>query len=221
MTKSEIFKTVIRTVLNETVRVNTAFYEDKAEHAIKKYLHQTEIIVLGIGLYSIVVQHPEYPDRVFKVSTSRWDGFRAYAQYCIENEGNPFLPKIHSMNTQGDFSWYELDLLYDIALMDNSVSTELLEKQREQYNCVEDIFLAREKIAYNLLSSDCKLNEYSVLQNLIETCMDIRNRYVSTYEMDMHEYNVMQTTNGQMVITDALAKNLRHEIPMPEENPDL
>lgn len=115
MTKQEIFKTLINILRPEEVRRNMEFDIVKAERTIFPQIRKAGLTVLGMGMYAVVVEHKDYPGRAFKVTTSRWDGFRTYAKYCIDNAGAAFIPVIHSANEQGNFGWYEMDKYYPIV----------------------------------------------------------------------------------------------------------
>lgn len=221
MTKTDIFNTVIRAVLNETVRINMAFSSTAAEESIIEQLKPTELTVLGLGLYSIVVSHPNYPERAFKVSTSRWDGYREFAKFCLERQGYSFIPNIYSMEVQGDFSWYELDLLNQLDLSSEPSTNDVIARQQEAFYIAESVFEGDEAAAWLDIDSDTRCNNYLDMQCLVELCNEIRSTYIGLYEVDFHDNNAMIDATGNFVLTDVLAKRQCVNIELTEDNPNL
>lgn len=210
MTKQEIFQSLINILRPEDIRRYMEFNIDKAERAIFPQVKALDLTVLGMGMYAIVVEHKDYPGRAFKVTTSRWDGFRAYAKYCIKNKGAPFIPVIHSAQEQGNFGWYELDKYYTIVKPSNSYEDFVSVRSADLYAYAHaGQYSSNEGV---LQGTPEQLAIYALTKNITE---EFENRFT----LDLHTGNIMVDLNGDMFITDPLGGDLRRSIPVTEEDP--
>lgn len=209
MTKQDIFKTVINALRSEEVRCMMEYNINKATDAIVPVIEAAGLVFVGIGMYSVVVEHPKYPGRVFKVSTSRWDGFREYAKYCTDNSNKPFVPAIYSAEVKGNFAWYEMDKYFSIMKADESDFVS--NKADEMYSFA------------NAGQYGSSLREEMDVQqdrmDIYNFAKELESAYGSRFTLDIHTGNIMMDVFGNFFITDPLAGDLRREIPVLEEDP--
>lgn len=233
MTRSDIFKTLINILRSETIRSDMEFKLVKATYDIKEALKNTTLTLMGVGMYSVVVEHPEYPGRVFKVSTSLRDGYRAYAKYCIEHAGEPLLPMVYSAQEHGIFSWYELEKYYPCTLP-NLTRTGMVQYPIKK---IRDIVQIIQYASYTIgsISKDTiktlsttsnmrtyKKREYLEEMNLVSTnATKIYRHFSQNYRLDVHRGNIMITVDNKVIITDPLSHDLREVIPETEQDVDL
>ena len=232
MTSYEIFKTLINVLKSETIRTDMEFSTKNAQEAINSGLKNTGLTVLGIGMYSVVVEHEEHPGRVFKVSTSRWDGYRAYAKYCIEHAGEPLIPTVHSAMEQGNFAWYELEKYYPCAKWAQhgfGYCEFPTPKIGDIVNIIQHASYSIDMIDYQLKNNmntrgmrkpkrDKYLNE---MREYVMIAKAIYDTFKDTHRLDVHRGNIMLTVDQKVIITDPLANDLRREIPITEADPDF
>lgn len=228
MNKSDIFKKLISVLNNEQIVSDMLFDSCIAEVVIKRELLNTGIKFLGMGMYSVVVEHEAHPGRVFKISTSSLDGYRAYAKYCMEHVGEPLIPNVYSAHEDGDFSWYELEKYYPCTL------TELSSTGRVQYptNMVRDIVYIVQAAEYGENGCEYHLKHNTMtrgmrkpkrdkylneLREYINYARNIYNQFKGSYRLDLHLGNIMITSDNEVVITDPLANELRRDIPAPKK----
>lgn len=227
MTQNEIFKTLINILRSEALRTDMEFKPASASTVIIEALRKTELKYVGVGMYSVVVEHDAHPGRVFKVSTSRWDGYREYAKYCIAHVGEPLIPIIYSAGEKGNFAWYELEKYYPVT------KPELTRSGMVQFTT--DIIRNMVKIvtdaqySYGIDNNYLKLNmkpvnihprrHYEDLKNIHSTTQDILETFKHKFRFDLHWGNIMQTVDEKIIITDPLANDFRREIPVTEADP--
>ena len=210
MTKDEIFKSLIYILSPENVRRYMEYNIELAQRTIYPQVEALGLTVLGMGLYALVVEHKDYPGRAFKVTTSRWDGFRTYAKYCKDNEGTPYLPVIHSINEQEDFGWYELDKYYPIVKPGNGYEAFVSIRCEDMYTYAH---------AGQYTSSEGVLRGTPEQLAIYELAKSISDEFGKRFTTDIHTGNIMQDSNGEVFITDPLGGDLRREIPVTEEDP--
>ena len=232
MNKSDIFKALITVLKSEQIRTDMEFKPDQAKLQINSSISKTGLTILGIGMYSVVVEHEAHPGRVFKVSTSRWDGYRAYAKYCIEHAGEPLIPNVYSAQEQGNFAWYELEKYYPCTL------TELSSTGRVQHhnNKIRDIVNMVQAATHGPSSCEYQLKHNTITRGMRKPKRDqylnelreymnharkIYNTFEDTHRLDLHLGNIMITSEHEVVITDPLANDLRREIPVTEVDPEF
>lgn len=173
------------------------------------HLHNTGIEFVGSGLYSVVLAHPKFPGRVFKVSTSVMDGFRAFAKYCQENPEVPMLPTIHSINEVGDFVWYEMDRLYPIINTEDWYGESYLSEH------LENVFDLIELAYFSLGSAERQLYmdvhpvPYDIRLAVLKNAKAVLSRFNQTFHIDLHNENVMQDAEGNIFITDPIGCSVR------------
>lgn len=230
MKQSDIFKTLINILRSETVRTDMEFKPEKAHAVISDALSRTELKLLGMGIYSVVVEHEAHPGRVFKVSTSRWDGYREYAKYCMKHVGEPLIPIVYSAKEQGNFAWYELEKYYPL--------TSLTRTKKPDCPCnrIKDIVNVVQAASYSLCDIDYQLNNnmhtYGMrkpkreqylkeMREYVRISRRIYDTFKSTHRLDTHSGNIMITVDNKVIITDPLANDLRREIPMTEKDPEF
>lgn len=232
MKKSDIFKTLITVLKSENIRTNMEFNSKKAIEAIEVGLANSGLNILGIGMYSVVVEHDEHPARVFKVSTSRWDGYRAYAKYCIQHAGEPLIPIVYSAMEQGNFAWYELEKYYPCAEWETNgfgFCKFPTDKIRDIVNIIQHASYDIDLIDYQLKNNmntrgmrkpkrDKYLNE---MREYAMIARAIYDNFKDTHRLDVHRGNIMITVDQMVIITDPLANDLRREIPITEADPDF
>lgn len=230
MKANEIFKTLINILRSESLRTEMEFKPSSAKKQIITELSSTELKFVGAGIYSVVVEHDAHPGRVFKVSTSRWDGYREYAKYCIEHVGEPLIPIVYSAEEKGNFSWYELEKYYPVT------KAKLSKSGMVQYTT--DAIRNMVKIAsdaqypYNIDDNYLKLNTKPVgsyprtrkehlreLKEIYSTTKVILDTFRKRFTLDLHCGNIMQTVDEKIIITDPLAANAKREIPVTEPDP--
>lgn len=223
MKRSEIFKTLINLLNSDTIRYNMEFKSHKAYSEITEGLKNTGLVLLGIGMYSVVVEHKEHPGRVFKISTSRVDGYRAYAKYCMEHVGEPLIPTVYSAVEDGDLSWYEIEKYYSCTLpVLSSAGTVQYpsDKVHDIINMIQHASYSTDMTEYQLKHNtrtramrkpkrDQYLNE---LREYIKNARSIYDTFKDSYRLDVHLGNIMLTADNQVIITDPLANDLCHEV---------
>ncbi|ENM2303259.1 hypothetical protein AB6W40_002616 [Salmonella enterica] len=212
MTKQEIFKHIITILRPETLRRQMEFDIVQAERIIKEKVQEVGLTFVGIGMYAVVVEHPNYPERVFKVTTSRWDGYREYAKYCIANKGKKFLPVIHSANEKGNFGWYELDKYYPI--LDPNGGYEAFVSIY-----VEDMYAYAHAGQYSDSVKDLEGRPEAI--EIYKRAKEIADLYKNSFTLDIHTGNIMLSKDGEVIITDPLAADVRREIPVSEADPEF
>jgi hypothetical protein len=210
MTKNEIFKTLITILRPENVRRMMEFNINDAQEYIYPRVQAQGLTVLGMGMYAIVVEHSLYPGRAFKVTTSRWDGFRQYAQYCIENADKEYIPVIHSAQEKGNFAWYEMDKYYPIVMPCNGYEAFVSIKGEDMYSYAHA----------GQYSDSGEFPQGTDEQIAIyQLAREIANTFGKRFTLDIHTGNIMVDGNGDVFITDPLGGDLRREIPITEEDP--
>lgn len=210
MTKQEIYSTLIEILRPAKVRCAMEFEVDYATQLIKPKVEAAGLTMLGMGMYAVVVEHKNYPGRVFKVTTSRWDGFRTYAKYCQENKGTAYLPVIHSAQEQGNFGWYELDKCFSIVKPCTGYEAFVSIKGEEMYSYAH---------AGQYGDSDGVLHGTPEQIAIYELARTLKKEFGTRFTMDIHTGNIMVDLNGNVVITDPLGGDLRREIPVTEDDP--
>ena len=210
MTKDEIFNSLTNILRPENVRRYMEYNIELAQRTIYPQVEALGLTVLGMGLYALVVEHKDYPGRAFKVTTSRWDGFRTYAKYCKANEGTPYLPVIHSINEQEDFGWYELDKYYPIVKSGNGYEAFVSIRCEDMYTYAH---------AGQYTSSEGVLRGTPEQLAIYELAKSISDEFGKRFTTDIHTGNIMQDSNGEVFITDPLGGDLLREIPVTEEDP--
>lgn len=210
MKKNDIFKHLIEILRPEDVRRMMEYNVDLAQRTIYPQVEELGLRVLGMGMYALVVEHDNYPGRAFKVTTSRWDGFRTYAQYCIENAGTEYLPVIHSAMQKGNFGWYELDKCYPIMKDSNDYEAFVSIKSEEMYSYAH---------AGQYGDSDGVLHGSAEQIAIYETARALKKEFGDRFTMDIHTGNIMLNEKGEVFITDPLGGDLRREIPVTEDDP--
>lgn len=156
---------------------------------ILRELLSTELTYVGSGSFSLVVQHHSYPDRVFKVSTRSTDGYRKYAEFCKQST-SPHVPTIYSTYEFEGFMCYEIQKYEPISnfLVSSFAPTVYVSPHVEE---------AVKVLKHNVCSS--KHRELFVVANMI------RSLYASSYEVDLHDDNIMLSPDGVVVIVDPLS----------------
>lgn len=210
MKKNDIFKHLINILRPEDVRRMMEYNIDAAQRTIYPQVEALGLTVLGMGMYAIVVEHKDYPGRAFKVTTSRWDGFRTYAQYCIENAGDDYLPVIHTAMQKGNFGWYELDKYYPIVAPTNGYEAFISIKGEELYTYAH---------AGQYASVEGVLRGTDEQIAIYELASSLKKEFGERFTMDIHTGNIMVNANGDVIITDPLGGDLRREIPVTEDDP--
>jgi len=210
MTKNDIFQSLINILRPEDVRRYMEYNIDLAQRTIYPQVEALGLTVLGMGMYAIVVEHKDYPGRAFKVTTSRWDGFRTYAKYCQANKGAPFIPNVYSINEQGNFGWYELDKYYPIVKPCNGYEAFVSIKGEEMYTYAH---------AGQYASSCGVLRGTPEQLAIYELAKSIADEFGKRFTTDIHTGNIMVDSNGDVFITDPLGGDLRREIPVTEDDP--
>lgn len=232
MNQSDIFKTLINILRSETLRTDMEFKPHKATCEIRSALNRTELKLLGVGMYSVVVEHEDHPGRVFKVSTSRWDGYRAYAKYCMEHVGESLIPIVYSAKEQGNFAWYELEKYYPCTLptLTKSGTVDYITKKvKDAVNMVQAASYSLCDIEYQLKNNmhtygmrKPKRDQYlQEMREYVTIARRIYDTFKGTHRLDTHLGNIMLTVDNKVVITDPLANDLRREIPMTEKDPEF
>lgn len=210
MTKQDIFKTLIDILRPSKTRCAMEFDIPYAERVIFPQVKAAGLTLLGMGMYSVVVEHKNYHGRAFKVTTSRWDGFRAYAKYCIENAGTKFLPVIYSANEQGNFGWYEMDKYYPIIKQKNNYDDFVSTK-------IGDLYSYAHAGQYATSVNDMRGNSEEIA--IATVAANIMKEFHGRFVPDIHSSNVMMDKDGNVFITDPLSCDVRREIPVTEEDP--
>lgn len=189
---TEIFKTLIDIAKIDNIRYLLELDSYNKNNLIYQKAKEKGFRVLGTGLYSIVVEHLGIPDRVFKISTVPTDGYRGYAQYCLENAGTRFLPIIHDYKEISKFAFYELDKLHPITISGSE----------------EFINLKLESMYYHahagLYAKHCDVIDAGRDENeIFKLMMHIRSTF-PMYTPDLHTENLMINTISDIFITDPL-----------------
>ena len=193
MLKSKIFSTLIKIVRPDNIRYLMEFTSCNDDNIIHQKVREYGLNVAGIGLYSVVVEHPDFPERVFKISTVPNDGFRAFAQYCKDNAGSKYLPVIHDFREHSKFAFYELDKLYPITLPTRG----------------EDFINLRLESMYSYAHAGLYASDDSALKGtdeekeIYKRTMHIRSTFPN-YTPDLHTGNVMMNSKEEIFITDPL-----------------
>lgn len=230
MTKVNIFKTLINILRDEQLRTDMEFRPINASKTVQSALADTGLIFKGMGMYSVVVVHYAYPNRVFKVSTSRWDGFRVYAKYCMERQGTPLIPTIYSANEKGNFAWYEMDMYHPCTERDlthGGIVKYRTDKIGDTVNVLKaaaesfgdpDYQLKNNTHTYGMRKA--KREEYlQGIKDNLQIAKRIYNAFKETHRLDVHRGNLMVNDDGEVIITDPFANDLRTEIPVLEADP--
>lgn len=226
MERIEIYRLLINILRPEDLRRQMEFQPWDAKDEIKYCLEGKGLNILGIGMYSVVVEHPKYKERAFKVSTSRWDGYRAYAKFCTKHSGKPCIPNVYSANEQGNFAWYELDKYYPLVDDAGRIRSEV----SNMFNVVYEEAYNSERIKKSNIKDYCSFhridesNYESHLKDVadaIKAMRLIRKEFENRFDIDVHDENVMQDKAGNFFITDPLAGDQRRCIPVTEEDPFL
>lgn len=210
MKKNDIFKHLINILRPEYVRELMENNIVVARQTIYPQVESLGLTVLGMGMYAIVVEHKDYPERAFKVTTSRLDGFRTYAQYCIENAGADYLPVIHTAMQKGNFGWYELDKYYPIVVPTNGYEAFISIKGEELYTYAH---------AGQYASDEGVMRGTDEQIAIYELASSLKKEFGERFTMDIHTGNIMVNAQGDVIITDPLGGDLRREIPVTEDDP--
>lgn len=83
---------------------------DEELHRVAHMLKTRKWEVVGSGNYSIVLQHPDMPDKVLKL-VIKDDVSPKWVKYCAKRQGQPFVPVIHTYGEVLGFFFVILDKL--------------------------------------------------------------------------------------------------------------
>lgn len=138
---------------------------------------------LGNGNFSCVFEHHKLPNKVVKITFHEDFGYETWAKACM-GEDNPYLPKIHYMNKTKLFGIYILDKLVPL---DGSTFGKV-----------------RSKIDNGFMGERCGEG----IDQVVDIINWIRGKWRTT--IDLHSENMMQTVDGQVVITDPICIRKPH-----------
>lgn len=195
MTADDVREILMKIHSDEKLVVGMELEYAKTYHIMESRVSDAGLDFVGMGMYSTVVKHSSIPNKVFKISTSRWDGYREYAKYCIERTGNKHIPTIYNMSIDDDFSLYELDEYKSINstdISDEMVLVYMMGQNTQVPSLVQTISLF-----------DCELTRE--MKQIISTFGD-------KFLIDLHLNNVMIDGENNIIITDPLGRDNRRTI---------
>lgn len=187
---------------------------------IANLLNSTGLKFVGLGLFSVVFEHENYPGRVFKFSISEYDGYREYAKYCLKHQGEELIPTIYSTNGNGLYEWYELEKYYDVTKPELSRTGMVQFITPALGNAVKVLQYAvygrtTERDNIKLLISTkgmSKKQEQNHIAELMRVSMiagDIYSLFKGKYNLDIHNGNIMRTLDNKIIMTDPIASIIR------------
>jgi hypothetical protein len=88
--------------------------------AVANQLRVAGATVLGMGSYSVVYQHPDYPTRVVKLTLSAQDGYHAYVEW---------VQAVKASGIKGRLNWTRhLPVVYSSKVLPSGLRVTVLEK---------------------------------------------------------------------------------------------
>lgn len=176
---TEIHKPPIFKFLRKNIANSGVLADDRNDRTfVSKLMAGYGFHKLGLGEFADVYGAPG-DDFVVKVFGDYDDGYRKWLKFCYDNQSNKYVPKIRGRDTQIPNTQFR------------AIRLERLEPVRwEAYNKFYEIYRAM-RIHY-VDTDDADLNK----------CV----RYIAASGLaDIHDNNVMQRLNGQLVIVDPMA----------------
>jgi hypothetical protein len=178
------------TVYEALFGVNGKVKYDHAEYAgcaIRKHMGDLGFSVLGNGHFSVAVKWDKYPGYVFKIGTKAEDSGAMYAAWARQNPG-VHVPTI--------FAIQRFSARLYIVLM-----PEYFEVSYDDWHRSEGKFHAEERAVNAVLYQEDEYDSSDFAQTLIA----IKRFFDGVAQIDMHRGNVMQTEDGELVITDPVS----------------
>lgn len=217
MNRQEIFSVVSGWLTDHMIN-DMSFNYQFAEIHLDRLANAAGLVFEGAGNYSVVVSHPSNLDTVYKVSCSRFDGYRAFSKF-IETlpAGNPYLPVIIYKEILSNLSFYEIERLTPVNKVFNS-EAEFYNGDHLAAHCWHVATRSLESPEFNVksyvgaskfnLSQDIK----DSLESLSGLCRELRDNFKGVFTLDLHEANIM-FRGDQFVITDPIGGNKSISLP--------
>lgn len=146
---------------------------------------------VGSGCFGMVVRHDTCPDVVFKISARLNDAYGAFALYARDCAGNPHLP-----------------VIYDIQTGYGCMVVALEELQRVHwYDDLCGLHDAIGSTAYEgAIGNECPEFDGSPdYFDVVKCAYEIGCYFSGVASIDIHGENIMQRTDGTLVITDPVS----------------
>lgn len=188
------------------MKVREMLSEESLRDYSKRLVKTLNIKRLGAGAFSHVFQHPEFSNVVVKVYTNKDRTYARYAQWCLRNQGNPYVPQIISItpfeSVSGD--------AYNIVFMEKMTPLS----DREFYSWVKSV-------AGPQAAKDIKNDEWRNAFNSFREAMVVSKdenlkkvmRHIFSYgsqKFDLHAGNLMKR-GSQVVFTDPVFVGGAHD----------
>ncbi len=141
--------------------------------------------ILDYGLNSVVYMHN---DRVVKRFDPKDSAYIAFVRFCIKNQSNRYLPKIHDYWKSDSYMFVEMENLDKIS------NAEFLNFNLEINQLEDDI----------LDDSDYRDSYPNELVDVMVFL--IQEREANDYQFDFGTNNIMKRRNNQLVIVDPLTE---------------
>lgn len=152
-------------------------------------------VYLGEGYFSQAWTHPAINDYAVKLGFKKEDSGAAYAAFCRDNQGLTGIPTIYGIG--------RFDSCYCV-LLDKLERFEFTGNKYTEHKAVQSLIHWGEVSKFKLLCTlDKEHSDY--YKKLMNTCYKIKNFFDGVAKFDLHQGNVMQDKNGNMVITDPVS----------------
>lgn len=163
---------------------------DEASKRIASLLMTDGWTRVGSGHFALVVEHPDYPGRVFKVSHKPADSYLAYAMWARDNAGlSRHLPTIHNIVQTPDFVLYELDKLTPMS--------------REEYD--REWLYDLVNVAFGTSLRRTGGIDVVKHRDVLALCERIGEYFQGVSTVDLHHENLMFDNDGTIIITDPVS----------------
>lgn len=207
MKRNEIYQILYEIMKSPLVQRFMAFDPELADVTIKRCLEEKGLQYLGSGMYAAVAKHPAHPGKAFKISVSRFDGYREYAKFCLARQGDKHIPEIYHSYVAGDYSFYEMKEYRSIPEREDRIEEDLIEPRMRVITWGANGYLG------------CDDEDFEKYKSLLRVVKNIRVMYKGRFSIDVHYGNVMLDENNEMIITDPIAGDIRREIEAEDSVP--
>lgn len=146
---------------------------------------------LGSGYYADAFAHPVDPTKVIKVGCDPTDGWVAYARWCVNHQGEEFVPKIYELrrysSPHGERYYAVMEKLYELPKRGEGAS---MWYWRSVVNQIE-VFI----------KSGCSSSHAPDSRAAEAFGRKLYAAFGAPY-MDLHSGNMMMNHAGHLVVTD-------------------
>ena len=203
------------------MKLHELFEESKPDY-YNRLEQELNIQRLGNGAFARVFQHPTHPEVVVKVFTDEDKAYKAFLKFCLQNQGNKYLPKILSVHHHDHTPKKKIKDRSIDEIVDNKYTLVFMEKltpatKDDVTKFIKSVPFEAQHLKNNLKAEvPYRLGQLVSFYNAEWTDLsrqtedkdlaEVANFFVGIlkkqmYSLDLHDKNVMMR-GSQLVFTD-------------------